>query len=76
MVPDPWAAAEDAFQHPWDNLNIYAFPPFCLIRVAPKWPHAVWYPDLLALLSKALREIPPWHNFPCQPHVERFHQVV
>ena len=56
-VPDPWAAAEDALQHPWDNLFVYAFPPFCLIRkvisralvtpnlrmilVAPKRPQAV-----------------------------------
>ncbi|XP_068239792.1 uncharacterized protein [Palaemon carinicauda] len=26
-VPDPSAAFEDAFQHPWDGLNVYTFPP-------------------------------------------------
>lgn len=59
--------AEGALQHPWDNLEINAFRPFCLIRqvinrvmisqnlrmtlMAPLWPHAKWYPDLLALLT-------------------------
>ena len=91
-VPDPWAAAEDALQHPWDNLFAYAFPPFSLIRkvisralvtpnlrmilVAPKWPQAIWYPDLLALLAGEPREIPPWHNLLAQPHVERYHRAV
>lgn len=58
VVLNPWAAAEDALQHPWDNLDIYAFPPFCLIRqvinklmtsqnlrmtlVAPLWLHTEW----------------------------------
>ncbi|XP_064107960.1 uncharacterized protein LOC135216517 [Macrobrachium nipponense] len=57
VVLDPWAAAEDAFQHPWDNLEVYTFPLFRLIRkvistalvtsnlrmilVAPKWPQAI-----------------------------------
>ena len=27
-VPDPQAVFEDAFRHPWDNLDLYAFPPF------------------------------------------------
>ncbi|XP_066958908.1 uncharacterized protein [Macrobrachium rosenbergii] len=56
VILDPWAAAEDAFQHSWDNLEVYAFPPFCLLRpvlsrvlvsmnlhmilVAPKRPEA------------------------------------
>ncbi|XP_068244858.1 uncharacterized protein [Palaemon carinicauda] len=31
-VPDPKVAFEDAFQHPWDNLNVYAFPPFGMLR--------------------------------------------
>ena len=91
-VPDPWALKEDAFQHPWDNLEAYAFPPFCLIRavinrtlitpnfrvilVAPLWPHAEWFPDLLSLLVEEPREIPPWHNLLRQPLVERYHQSV
>ena len=55
LVPDPMAAMEDAFMHPWDGLEVYAFPPFALlsgvlnrlmgssrcrmILVAPLWPH-------------------------------------
>ncbi|XP_068240092.1 uncharacterized protein [Palaemon carinicauda] len=31
-VPDPVAAFEEAFQHPWDNLDVYAFPPFRMLR--------------------------------------------
>ena len=29
-VPDPQAVFEDAFCHPWDNLDVYTFPPFPL----------------------------------------------
>ena len=31
LVPDPQAVFEDAFRHPWDNLDLYAFPPFPLV---------------------------------------------
>ena len=31
LVPDPQAVFEDAFRHPWDDLDVYAFPPFPLI---------------------------------------------
>ena len=31
FVPDPQAIFEDAFHHPWDDLDLYAFPPFSLI---------------------------------------------
>ena len=31
LVPDPHAVFEDAFRHPWDDLDLYAFPPFSLI---------------------------------------------
>ena len=27
LIPDPQAALEDAFLHPWNNLDTYAFPP-------------------------------------------------
>ena len=53
-VPNLVAWKHDAFQHPWDNLSAYTFPPFTLIRqvllrvllstelslilVAPYWP--------------------------------------
>ena len=31
IVPDPQAVFEDAFHHPWDDLDLYAFPPFPLV---------------------------------------------
>ena len=31
LVPDPQAVFEDAFRHPWDDLDLYAFPPFALV---------------------------------------------
>ena len=34
LVPDPQAGFEDAFRHPWDNLDLYAFPPFPLVERA------------------------------------------
>ena len=54
LVPDPQAVFEDAFRHPWDDLDLYVFPPFALVGrviarvqessrvamtlVAPLWP--------------------------------------
>ena len=32
LVPDPQTVFEDAFRHPWDDLDLYAFPPFCSDR--------------------------------------------
>ena len=31
LVPDPQAIFQDAFRHPWDDLDLYAFPPFPLV---------------------------------------------
>ena len=31
LVPDPQAVFQDAFQHPWDDLDLYVFPPFPLV---------------------------------------------
>ena len=31
LVPDLQAVFEDALQHPWDDLDLYAFPPFPLV---------------------------------------------
>ena len=63
LVPDPQAVFEDAFRHPWDDLDLYAFPPFPLVGwmiarvressrltmtlVAPLWPEKEWFTDLL-----------------------------
>ena len=67
LVPDPQAVFEDAFRHPWDDLDLYAFPPFALVGrviarvqqssrvamtlVAPLWPEKEWFADLLLLLT-------------------------
>ena len=31
LVPDPQAVFEDAFRHPWDDMDLYSFPPFPLV---------------------------------------------
>ena len=31
LVLDPQAVFEDVFRHPWDNLDVYTFPPFPLV---------------------------------------------
>ena len=31
LVPDPQDVFQDAFRHPWDDLDLYAFPPFPLV---------------------------------------------
>ena len=56
LIPDPQALFEDAFRHPWNDLDTYTFPPFHLVErvvarvretpnlsmtlVAPLWPKA------------------------------------
>ena len=32
LVPEPQAVFEDAFRHPWDDLDVYEFPPFPLVE--------------------------------------------
>ena len=32
LILDPQAVFEDAFRHPWNNLDVYAFPPFHLVE--------------------------------------------
>ena len=91
-VPDPMAALEDAFQHPWDGLDAYAFPPFALIRrvinrvltsqtcrmtlIAPLRPQCEWLPDLLGLLVERPVKLPTWDRLLRQPHVATFHNSV
>ena len=68
LVPDPQAVFEDAFRHPWDDLDLYASPPFPLVGrviarvressrvamtlVAPLWPEKEWFADLVLLLTQ------------------------
>ena len=56
---------QDAFRHPWVDLDAYAFPPLLLLRVMistnlslvlvdPLWPPEEGFADLLALLVEPL----------------------
>ena len=69
LVPDPQAVFEDAFRRPWDDLDLYSFPPFPLVGrviarvressqvamtlVSPLWPEKEWFADLLLLLTQS-----------------------
>ena len=63
--PDPEAFAIDAFTLNWGKLDLYAFPPFCLVDrclkklvedkaegifIVPKWATQAWFPRMLQLL--------------------------
>ena len=90
LVPDPQAVFEDAFRHPWDDLDLYAFPPFALVvrviarvqqsslvamtLVAPLWPEKEWFADLLLLLAQPPLVLPCWDRLLRQPHCNLFHQ--
>ena len=86
LVPDPQAVFEDAFRHPWDDLDLYAFPPFPLVGrviarvqessrvamtlVAPLWPEKEWFADLLLLLTQPPLALPCWDKLLRQPHLQ------
>ena len=92
LVPDPQAVFEDAFRHPWDDLDLYAFPPFALVSrviarvqqllrvamtlVAPLWPEKEWFADLRLLLTQPPLALPCWDKLLRQPHCSLFHQGV
>ena len=92
LVPDPQAVFEDAFRHPWDDLDLYAFLPFALVGrviaciqessrvamtlVAPLWPEKEWFADLLLLLTQPPLALPCWDKLLRQPHCSLFHQGV
>ena len=92
LVPDPQAVFEDAFRHPWDDLDLYAFPPFPLVGrviarvqessrvamtlIAPLWPEKEWFADLLLLLTQPPMALPCWDKLLRQPHCNLFHQGI
>ena len=73
--PDPMAIATDAFLFAWDHQELYAFPPFPVIRlllsklcssqgtaiilIAPFWPCKEWFPDLLQMTVDGDSSPPP-----------------
>ena len=84
LVPDPQAVFEDAFRHPWDDLDLYAFPLACvressrvaMTLVAPLWPEKEWFADLLLLLTQPPLALPCWDRLLRQPHCSLFYQGV
>ena len=92
IVPDPQAVFQDAFRHPWDDLDLYAFPPFplagrviarvressrvAMTLVAPLWPEKEWFADLPLLLTQPPVTLPWWDSLLRQPHCNFFHQGV
>ena len=92
LIPDPKAVFEDAFRHPWNNLDVYAFPLFHLVErvvarvretpnlsmtmIAPLWPEKSWFADPLLLLTQPPLTLPPWDWLLPQPHFHWFHSGV
>ena len=92
LVLDPQAVFEDAFRHPWDDLDLYSFPPFPLVGrviarvressrlamtlVAPLWPEKEWFADLLLLLTQPPLALPWWDSLLRQPHCNLSRQGV
>ena len=87
---DPLAIGTDAFLYNWDHQDLYAFPPFPLVRkvlnklssarntnlilIAPFWPQKEWFPDLMRASVDIPRRLPSRRDLLRQPHVRRFHQ--
>ena len=87
LVPDPKVVFEDAFRHPWGNLDLYAFAPFPLVgRVVARvretpispwlWPEKDWFADLLFLLTQPPVALPWWDWLLRQLHFSRFHNGI
>ena len=83
LVPDPTAWAVDALSLPWQNLDVYAFPPVsflnqviskvvnqgCLrmILIAPGWPNMPWFWDLVNLSVQIPFSLPLKKDLVTQP---------
>ena len=92
LIPDPQAVFEDALRHPWNHLDVYAFPPFNLVdrlvarvRETPNLSMT----DRPPLAGEVLVRRPPpppadptpltlplWDCLLRQPHFHRFHGGV
>ena len=75
LLPDPQAVFEDAFRHPWDDLELYAFPPFPLVdRVTARVRESSRV--AITLLTEPPLALPWWDSLLRQPHCNLFHQGV
>ena len=88
-LQDPQSAGTDALLQTWDFQQLYAFPPFSLIRrvvnkllgsrgtdltlIAPLWPQKEWFPDLLGSLVEPPLVLPLRRDLLRQPHFHRYH---
>lgn len=86
---DPMAVARNAFLFPWDHKELYAFPPFHVIRkvinkllsskgiklvlIAPFWLQREWFTDLVELSIDTPRRLPFRKDLLRQSHFHRFH---
>ena len=82
-VPDPAAWAVDALSLPWENMDVYAFPPVSLINqviskvmdqgcrrmvlIAPGWPNMPWFWDLVKLSVQIPFSLPMQRDLVTQP---------
>ena len=87
--PDPGAFAVDAFSLSWKDFKPYIFPLFSLIGrilhklkledfydaivIAPLWPTAHWYPQLLELAVKRPVLLPQWDSLLTLPQEDVRH---
>ena len=88
-MSDSMAAGTDAFLQTWNGMDVYAFPPFSIVRqvlnklrasnstnmtlIAPFWAQKEWFPDLLELLVDIPVRLPVRKDLLCQPNFHRFH---
>ena len=82
-VPDSLATAVDALSLPWEDLDVYAFPPVAIlgkvveklwdspckrmILIAPGWPNMPWFWDLVTMSSQIPLSLPSLPNLLTQP---------
>ena len=86
---DQAAFAVDAMLQPWSNMDVYAFPPFAMIRdvinkfrlsqncrmilIAPWWPQREWFPDLVDLQVDVPKQLPLRRDLLLQPLGRQLH---
>lgn len=88
-IPDSRALSVDALSMNWDMIHGYAFPPFHIIPkilnkirshqcrivlIAPFWPHASWYPELLQLVVQNPISLPLVPDLLSQLNGRIYHQ--
>ena len=89
-VPDPTAWAVDALSLPWENLDVYTFPPVSLlghiiskmmdqgchrmVLIAPGWSNMPWFWDLVSSIGTGPFQAPSTKDLVTQPFDGLLHQ--